>query len=107
MIRLYELRQEKELTQHAIAKLLNIGQSTYCNWENGKSNLTVSQILNLAEFFGVTTDYLLGNSDDKGNIVYNTSYVTEREMQLLSSYRKMSVEAQQSLLNFIKNTLNA
>jgi len=65
MIRLLELRNEKGLTQRQLAKVLNISQGTYNNWENGNTEPSIEQIIKLADYFDVTTDLLLGRTDDK------------------------------------------
>ena len=104
MIKLLELRNEKELSQREIAEVFNICQATYNNWENGKSKLSIEVILELAKYFGVSTDYLLGNSDDLGNIVYSESFLKKKETELLTYFRKLSITAQQTFLDFLKNT---
>lgn len=104
MIRLYELRSEKGLSQRKIAERFNISQSTYNNWENSKTQPSISQLLSLAEFFGVSVDYLLGNCDDFGNITYKDSFIKNNEVELINTYRKLSQAAQQNILDFMKNS---
>ncbi|MCK1226073.1 helix-turn-helix domain-containing protein [Streptococcus uberis] len=58
--RLKELRKEKGLTQAELAKVLNTNQSQYGKYENGKTNLSLENSKILADFFGVSTPYLLG-----------------------------------------------
>ena len=58
--RLKKLRKEKGLTQADLAKVLNTNQSQYGKYENGKTNLSIENAKILAEFFGVSTPYLLG-----------------------------------------------
>lgn len=62
--RLKKLRKEKELTQKEIAPLLGIKQNTYSDWETGKSEPNLENVVKLAEILGITTDFLLGVSDD-------------------------------------------
>ena len=66
MIRLFELRTEKELSQRDMAKALNISQETYNNWENANTQPSIEQLILLSKFFGVSVDYIIGNSDDFG-----------------------------------------
>lgn len=63
MNRLKFLREEKNLTQGDIAKLLNITIAAYSYYENEKRDMTPDTIIKLAEYFNVSTDYLLGKSD--------------------------------------------
>lgn len=103
MIRLYELRTEKNLSQRDIAKQFNISQSTYHNWENDKTQPTTEQLIQIAQFFGVSVDYLIGNSDDCGIINYDDSYLRVDEVELLGHYNALPDNARKNILDFIKN----
>ena len=66
------LRKHQELSQAEVAKNLNVMQSTYSNYEQGIREPDISTIKKLANFFNVTTDYLLENDkqfDDTNDIV--------------------------------------
>lgn len=58
--RLKELRQEKGLSIKALAKEVNIGDSSLCRWENCQSDVKGCHLVILAKYFGVTIDYLMG-----------------------------------------------
>lgn len=58
--RLKELRFEKRLKQSEIAFELKVPESTYSNWEQGRSEPDISHLMTLAKFFSVTIDYLVG-----------------------------------------------
>lgn len=62
--RLKELRLENGLTQQRIASLLNIKQQSYIRYEYGTGEPSLNTLIKIAEIFGVTTDYLLGVSDE-------------------------------------------
>ena len=64
MIRLLELRTEKELSQRDVAKKLFISQGTYNNWENGKTQPSIEQLILLSKLFDVSIDYIVGNTND-------------------------------------------
>lgn len=61
--RLKELRIEKGLSQNALSKLVGISNATISRWEDGLLDITSSNLIILAKFFGVSTDYLLGLED--------------------------------------------
>lgn len=63
--RMRELRKEKNLRQEHLAVALDIGMATYCRYEQGKREPTASVIVRMADYYDVTTDYLLGRSDDR------------------------------------------
>lgn len=59
-VRLKMLRENNNLSQYDLAKKLNISQSTVAMWENGTNKPRHKALEMLANFFGVSTDYLLG-----------------------------------------------
>lgn len=61
--RLRELRKERNLRQEHLAVALDIGMATYCRYEQGKREPTASVLCRMADYYDVTTDYLLGRSD--------------------------------------------
>lgn len=61
--RLKELRIAKGLSQNEVAKIMGVGRTTYLKWESGENQPT-RKLKELSEFFGVSIDYLLGNSPD-------------------------------------------
>lgn len=63
MNRLRFLRNEKGESLEKIAKYLNVTIQTISNYETEKRDMTPDTILKLAEYFNVSTDYLLGKSD--------------------------------------------
>ena len=64
MNRIRALREDRDLRQIDVAQKTGIDQKTLSNYETGKTNPDSFAILKLADFFGVTTDYLLGYSDN-------------------------------------------
>ena len=61
--RLRELRKEQGLTQREMAEACSVKPRTYQDYEYDKSYPTVAGLIFLADFFDVSTDYLLGRSD--------------------------------------------
>ena len=59
------LRIDGGYTQKQIAEYLGISQNTYSQYEIGILNYPVDAIIKLAEFYGVSTDYLLGRTNRK------------------------------------------
>lgn len=58
--RLYDLRVDNELRQEDIAKILNTSKQSYGMYENGQRKLKIEDAIKIAKFFNVSTDYLLG-----------------------------------------------
>ncbi|MFM1633182.1 helix-turn-helix domain-containing protein [Streptococcus mutans] len=66
--RLKELRLNANLTQQELANTIGIKQQSYAQYENGKTVPRNKTLEKLADFFGVTTDYLLGKTNIKKEI---------------------------------------
>lgn len=60
MNKLRDLREDRDLTQEDVAKLIGIDQRTLSNYENGRTNPDSFVIVKLADFYGVSADYLIG-----------------------------------------------
>ena len=58
--RIRDMREDKDLTQSDIAKILNVAQRTYSGYENGARSIPVESVIKLAFYYGVSIDYLLG-----------------------------------------------
>lgn len=61
--RIRSLREDHDKTQGEIAKLLNVGQRTYCDYELGKTRIPVDSLILLARLYNVSMDYICGISD--------------------------------------------
>jgi len=55
-----DLREDSDKKQIELAKYLNVDQSTYSDYENGKINIPLEQLIRLADFYDVSLDYLVG-----------------------------------------------
>ena len=63
--RLRDLREDRDLKQKDIAQYLQIHQTTYSDYELGALNIPVSALHKLADFYGVSIDYLLQRTNVK------------------------------------------
>ena len=63
--RLRDLREDRDLKQKDIAQFLQIHQTTYSDYELGALNIPVSALHKLADFYGVSIDYLLQRTNVK------------------------------------------
>lgn len=64
MLRLKDLREDKDLKQEDIAKILNISQTNYSKYELGKINIPINSLIILANFYNTSIDYLLGLTNE-------------------------------------------
>ncbi len=63
--RIRDLREDNDLLQKDIAKLLKCTQVSYSHYELGKRDIPTDVLIALAEFYNTSTDYLLGLTDEK------------------------------------------
>ncbi len=118
MIRLKELREAIGKTQRELAKEFNVSKSAYNYWENGVMETDYQKLHEMAKYFDVSIDYLLGYSDyyypDRVALKEVSSpdgdkieRLTPKENELLLLFRKIgedfSQETQDAALNILKN----
>ncbi|MDU0103047.1 helix-turn-helix transcriptional regulator [Bacillus velezensis] len=70
--RLRVLRESRKLTQGKLAEILDISRGTYAHYEINKRKPDYDTLIKLAEYYGVTTDYLLkGESKETQDLIFN------------------------------------
>lgn len=62
--RIRDLREDSDLTQQNVADYLHCSQSLYAYYESGRRNLPVDNLIALAKLYNVSTDYILGLTDN-------------------------------------------
>lgn len=77
-----ELREEKNLLQRDLARYLNISTSAYGYYEQGKRKPDIETTKKIADFFDVSTDYLLGRTDNKKNYIKSTNFYSKIENRI-------------------------
>jgi len=63
--RIRELREDRDFTQVEIAKVINVVQRTYSDYEIGKTRIPIDRLIVLARFYNVSMDYICGISGIK------------------------------------------
>ncbi|MBP7267612.1 MAG: helix-turn-helix domain-containing protein [Eubacterium sp.] len=58
--RIRDLREDHDLTQKQVAKILNCSQQVYSNYELGQRDIPTAILIKLADYYNVSTDYILG-----------------------------------------------
>ncbi len=61
--RIRDLREDKDLTQTDISKIINCSQRIYSNYERGDVDIPTEPLIKLADFHDVSFDYILGRTD--------------------------------------------
>ena len=66
--RIIELREENDLKQSEVAKILNRSQQGYSHLENQKARFTIEDLIKLCIFYNTSADYILGFTDEMKEI---------------------------------------
>ena len=64
-LRIRDLREDADLSQQAIADLLNVSQTTYSRYECGVLDIPYQSLIILAQYYKTSVDYLLGLTKEK------------------------------------------
>lgn len=62
--RIRDLREDRDLNQTQVARILGMSQTGYSKYETGENDLPTSVLIKLAEFYGVSIDYILNQTDN-------------------------------------------
>lgn len=103
MKRLKELREGKHISQQRLAIELNVSQATISKYELGQADPDIPTIVQLAEYFHVSTDYLLEISDSKQNI--SDSRLSDTEKQLVFDFKRLDKIQKAKLLAYLQGLL--
>ena len=63
--RIRDLREDRDLTQAQVAKMLQMSQTGYSKYETGENDIPTSILIQLANFYETSIDYLLNQTDEK------------------------------------------
>ena len=94
--KLAELRRERNMSQKEFSKVFNVAQNTISQWEQGKRNMDTEILIKLADFFQVTTDYLLGRSETVSHPARSFD-LSASEKLLVKKYRTLPPLSKETL----------
>lgn len=83
---LKKLRENKDLKQEDIARMMNVDRSTVGKWENGSSKPDYEKMIKLADFYNVTVDYLLGREEVETIAAHQEEY-TQEELDEIENFK--------------------
>ena len=97
--RLKELREKMKITQEELAKRLDIPRGTYAHYELGKREPDNSMLLKIAEYFNVSTDYLLGRTNKKN---YSIQYDLAHQIETAMDSMMLSEDVKEVIKNLVQ-----
>lgn len=98
------LLKNNNISQNKLAKILNNSQQSISRYVNGVTEPDIHNLIKIANYFNVTTDYLLGLSDDFGNFVNNS--LSEIENYFINILRQLNGEKKQELISYANYLIN-
>lgn len=102
------LREERGFSQQRLAEMLDISQQSVFKYEKTSNEPDISTLIKIAGIFGVTVDYLIGNSEIREkNAKLGTAILTEREIAHISRWRRLSEDVQAKMDALIESITKA
>lgn len=103
MNRIKILRKERGINQQRLASELNVSQAMISKYELGLSEPDIEMICRIAEFFGVSSDYLLEISDEKTSV---SSYgLSDTEKKILFGFKRLNSIQKAKLQAYLQGLL--
>lgn len=115
--RFKDLREDKDLKQKDVAKIINTSPNYYGDYENEKREMPFDRAIKLAEFYNVSLDYIAGRSknkkgltkselpDDVNQLVENFMFLSDRRKGQIDLLMKQLVEEQENENAQIKDVI--
>ena len=94
--RLKNLRVAREMSQKDFARAIGVSQQTVASWEVGRTEPANNTLKDIATFFNVSTDYLLGNDGKK-----TQNPLSEEQKELINGFGRLNTDGKSLILNMI------
>ena len=94
-LKLKELRKSRRLTQAQVAAGVNCSAPTYSRYEMGTRQPSVEMLARLADFYGVSLDYLFGRTPP------DSSALSDYETEMITKFRKAPESVQEDVVDFL------
>lgn len=92
---LKQLREDRGITQSELSKALKISPSTVGMWEQGRREPDYEMLSQIADYFNVSTDYLLGRKS-------TPAYLSKKQSTLLGTFDMLNVEGQNLIMKLVR-----
>lgn len=102
--RIRELREERGMNQEALAGLVGVSQQKISKVERNTDSLGIDLLIEISDYFEVTTDYLLGLSDEKWGSVQERQFHRKMDeyQELIRLYESLSSNNKKMVLSLMK-----
>ena len=92
-------RKNEKLTAKELATQLNVSTSLIYEWEHGRANPSINELIKLANIFETSIDYLVGRTDEF-ELVKNENSLSKNESELLSLFKKLDTIKQNKVIGY-------
>lgn len=103
MSKIREIRKNLGITQKEIATRLNKSIACVSDWERGRTEPSISDLIDLADFFTCSIDYLLGRESEDGVIILDTESRPTREIDVI--YDQLTILNQGIAIGYLRKLL--
>ena len=97
-----DLREDHDLKQCEIAKILGVKRTTYAMWELGDVNFPIEKLVRLANYFHTNVEYMLDLTTDKRPVIYDDNITIEFIGKQLRRYRLKLQKTQKEFADALK-----
>ena len=104
--RIFELVKKKKIQQKDLATNIGVRPSALSDWKKQRIKPSVDDIIKIAQYFNVSTDYILGLTDSATPHAQQGEILSDTEHELLTGYRQLDESDQGEVRGYIKGMLN-
>ena len=97
---LKSIRKERGLSQKQVSLKLGVVESCYANWEQGRTEPSLKDLIDLADFFECSIDYLVGRENDFGQVVVMKE-VSDEQKKIWCQFDNLTKDKQKVLLELL------
>lgn len=98
--RLKDLKEDEELKQCNIAKIIGVSENQYGRYERGECDIPLEKALILADYYNVSLDYIAGRTNDKRGLT--RSELSDDETMIIKKYRSLSENGKGNIMGKIE-----
>ena len=100
MLKIQELRIMKKMTQRELAQQIGVKNYIVANWEQGRTEPSLRDLTDLADFFECSIDYLVGRENDFGQVVIMKE-VSDEQKKIWCQFDNLTKDKQKVLLELL------